>query len=59
MSDQETQLMSPAVDLENRRAAVRRIRERREGVTLEGLRIKDLINAGRENLADPARTEDR
>jgi prevent-host-death family protein len=37
----------PAVDREQARAAAARIRERRSGVTLGGLKIKDLIAEGR------------
>lgn len=37
----------PTVDREQARAAVARIRERRKGVTLGGLKIKDLIAEGR------------
>jgi prevent-host-death family protein len=37
----------PALDAEAARAAVARIVERSRGVTLEGLKIKDLINEGR------------
>ena len=36
-----------AFDRERAQAAVRRIREMRKGVTLGGLKIKDLINEGR------------
>jgi prevent-host-death family protein len=36
-----------AFDGERARAAARRIREMRKGVTLGGLKIKDLINEGR------------
>ena len=39
---------SPAFDRERSRRAVQRIRAMRKGVTLGGLRIKDLINEGRE-----------
>ena len=38
---------TPTFDREQARAAAQRIRERRKGVTLGGLRIKDLINEGR------------
>lgn len=37
----------PAIDRSEARAAAARIRERRKGVTLGGLRIKDLIAEGR------------
>lgn len=37
----------PAFDREQARAAVERIRARSKGVTLGGLKIKDLINEGR------------
>ena len=39
---------SLALDRERSRRAVQKIREMRKGVTLGGLRIKDLINEGRE-----------
>ena len=35
------------IDRTRAQAAARRIRERRKGVTLGGLKIKDLINEGR------------
>jgi prevent-host-death family protein len=38
---------SPAVDPNQSRAAAARIRERRKGITLGGLKLKDLIAAGR------------
>jgi prevent-host-death family protein len=37
----------PSFDRERARAAAARIRERSKGVTLGGLKIKDLINEGR------------
>ncbi len=37
----------PGIDRERARAAARRTRVMRKGVTLGGLRIKDLINEGR------------
>lgn len=37
----------PAFDRERGREAARRIREMRKGVTLGGLRIKDLVSEGR------------
>lgn len=37
----------PKIDREQARAAAEAIREMRRGVTLGGLRIKDLINEGR------------
>ena len=37
----------PAFDREQARAAAQRIREMRKGVTLGGLKIKDLIEEGR------------
>ncbi len=37
----------PGIDRERARAAARRIRAMRKGVTLGGLKIKDLINEGR------------
>jgi len=38
---------APAIDREQARAAAARIIERSKGVTLGGLKIKDLINEGR------------
>jgi prevent-host-death family protein len=38
---------APTVDREHARAAAARIIERSKGVTLGGLKIKDLINEGR------------
>jgi prevent-host-death family protein len=38
----------PDFDREQALAAVARIRARRKGITLEGLKIKDLIEEGRE-----------
>jgi hypothetical protein len=38
---------SPPYDRERARAAAARIRKLREGVTLGGLKIRDLINEGR------------
>jgi prevent-host-death family protein len=38
---------APAFDREQARAAAERIRQRSKGVTLGGLKIKDLINEGR------------
>lgn len=38
---------APAHNREDARAAVARIKEMRKGVTLGGLKIKDLINEGR------------
>ena len=37
----------PKLDLEKARAAADRIRELRQGVSLQGLTIKDLVNEGR------------
>ncbi len=39
--------VEPTFDREQARAAVERIRARSKGVTLGGLKIKDLINEGR------------
>ena len=38
----------PGVDLEEALAAVDRIRSRRKGITLGGLKVKDLIAQGRQ-----------
>jgi antitoxin (DNA-binding transcriptional repressor) of toxin-antitoxin stability system len=40
-------LPQPAFDADEARAAVERIRARRKGVTLGGVRLKDLIAEGR------------
>jgi prevent-host-death family protein len=38
---------APKLDRETAKAAAARIRKRRKGVTLRGLKIKDLVNEGR------------